>query len=114
MLRGLEASLTDNLLLQQILPHFMQLAWMEFPFPYADLKFPFCTFQSQKNIFFHIYTLYQLYNKRIHNFLHYNLHTSSLVLKIRNYVEFPCHVIISMILDLPYTLNSLTRSLGSI
>jgi hypothetical protein len=31
-------------LLQQIVSHSMQLAWMAFPFPYADLKFPFCTF----------------------------------------------------------------------
>jgi hypothetical protein len=97
-----------DVVLQQILPYSMQLAWMAFPFPYADLKFPFCAFQSQKNIFFHIYAPYQLYNMCIRRLLHYIQHTSGLVLKIKNYVGFPCHVTRSMILDLPYTGNAPT------
>jgi hypothetical protein len=67
------------------------------------LEVPFCTFQSQKSTFFHIYAPYQLDNKHIRRLLHYNPRTSGLVLKIKNYVRFPCHVTRSMILDLPYT-----------
>jgi hypothetical protein len=56
----------------------------------------------------------QLENKRIHRFLHYSLRTSGLVLKIKNYVGFPFHVMGSMILDLPYNGNALTRPVNSI
>ena len=100
--------------LQQILPHSMQLAWMAFPFPYANLKPPFCTSQRQKIIFSQIYAPYQLDSMCICRLLHYSLHTSSLVLKIKNCVGFPCHVTRSMILDLPYTRNTLNRPFSSI
>jgi hypothetical protein len=43
--------------LQQILPHPMQLAWMAFPFPYADLKSPFVPSRAKKHIFPHIRAL---------------------------------------------------------
>jgi hypothetical protein len=54
----------------------------------CKLEVPFCTFHSQKIIFFDIYAPYQLDSMRIHKFLHYNPHTLSLVLKIKNCVEF--------------------------
>jgi hypothetical protein len=73
------------------------------------LEVPFCTFQSQKRTFFHIYAPYQLDNKRIHRLLYYNPCTLGLVLKIKNCVGFPCHVMRSMILDLLHTGNSLTQ-----
>jgi hypothetical protein len=78
------------------------------------LEVPFCTFQSKKRTFFHVYALYKLDNKRICRFLHYNPRSSGLVLKIKNYIGFPCHVTRSMILDLPYTGNALTRPFSSI
>jgi hypothetical protein len=45
--------LNPQKLLQQILHHPMQLSWMAFPFPYADLKSPFVPSRS-KNTVFHI------------------------------------------------------------
>jgi hypothetical protein len=78
------------------------------------LEVPFCTSQSQKIIFFHIYAPYKLEVMPIHRLHHYSPHTSSLVLKIKNCVEFPCHIMRSMILDLPYTRNILTWPLNSI
>jgi hypothetical protein len=66
------------------------------------IEVPFCTFQRQKIIFFHIYIPYQLDNMCICKLHHYNPRTSGLVLKI---VGFPCHIMRSMILDLPYIGN---------
>ena len=50
---------------------------------------------------------------RIHRLHHYSPRTSSLVLKIKNCVSFPCHITISMILDLLYTGNILTWPFSS-
>jgi hypothetical protein len=78
------------------------------------LEVPFCNFQRQIIIFFHIYVPYKLDSMHICRLHHYNPCTSSFVLKIKNCVGFPCHVTRSMILDLPYTGNVLTRPFSSI
>ena len=46
------SSSIDSHLLQQILPHPMQLAWMAFQFPYADLKSTFSPSKDKKAYFF--------------------------------------------------------------
>jgi hypothetical protein len=78
------------------------------------LEVPFFSSHSQKIIFFHIYAPYKLDNMSIHRLHHYNPRTSSLVLKIKNCARFPCHITRSMILNLPYTRNVLTRPFSSI
>jgi hypothetical protein len=86
----------------------MQLAWMAFPCPYVDLKSPFFYLPKKKNnIFPHICTL-TVRKQCICRFLHYSPCTSGVVLKIKNYVGFPCHVARSMILELPLNGNALT------
>jgi hypothetical protein len=79
-----------------------------------QIEVPFCTFQSPNNTFFHIYIPYHLDNKCIHRFLPYNLCTFGLVIKVKNYVRFPYHVMGSMILDLPSTGKDSTKPLYSI
>jgi hypothetical protein len=73
-------------------------------FPYADLKCPFLyLLDLEKNIFPHIHALpigQQVYT-----------HVSPLQTV---YIEFPCHFMRSMILDLPYTGNAATQTFSSI
>jgi hypothetical protein len=84
------------------------------PFPSADLKSPFCSLQ-RKNTHFCTYTCPISYTTSVYAGCSTTTHVHRVwCSKIKNYVGFPCHVMRSMILDLPYTGNALTQPFSSI
>jgi hypothetical protein len=105
---------TSLLLLQQIFSHPMKLSWMAFPFPYANLKSPFLPSRDKKT-YFSTYTLPINYKTSAYTGCSNTTYVHRVwCSKLKIMSSFPCHFMRSMILDLLYTVNSLTHPFSSI